>query len=141
VLKNIKASLDGISGSIRTALSHFADIDASVKTVSEQETHIRKAVEEQDAGSKEILATIARSNDITRNVRHSSESILVGSQEVIGEGKNLKFLTDGLTSGMNEVASGMGHINTSVMRVQKISGENKQNIEMLVREIMKFKVE
>jgi methyl-accepting chemotaxis protein len=140
VLKKIKDSLDGISGSTRIALNHFEDINTGVKTVSEQETHIRNAMEEQDAQSKEILTTIAYSNEITQNVRQGSVSILTGSQEVINEGKELEFLTTDLTAGMNEVALGMNQINTAVIRIREISGENKQSIDTLVREIMKFKV-
>jgi methyl-accepting chemotaxis protein len=141
VLKNIKESLDGISGSTCIALNHFEDIDTGVKTVSGQETYIRNAMEEQDAQSKEILISMAHSNEITQNVRRGSESILTGSKEVIREGKNLEFLTADLTCGMNEVAAGMDQINTAVIRIRESSGENKQSIDTLIREIMKFKVE
>jgi methyl-accepting chemotaxis protein len=140
VLKKIKDSLDGISGSTSNALNHFKDIDTGVQTVSDQETHIRNAMEEQDAHSKEILTTIAHSNEITQNVRQGSVSILTGTQEVINEGRELEFLTTDLTNSMNEVALGISQINTAVMRIREISGENKQSIETLVWEIMKFKV-
>ncbi|MDR3170813.1 MAG: methyl-accepting chemotaxis protein [Treponema sp.] len=140
VLKKIKGSLDGIGGSTGAALNHFDAIDTGVKIVSEQEAHIRNAMEGQDAGSREILSTIAVSNDITQKVRDGSEAMLTGSKEVIGEGTNLDALTADLTSGMNETALGMEQINTAVTRIQGISQENKQNIEALVQEIMKFKI-
>jgi methyl-accepting chemotaxis protein len=140
VLKKIKGSLDGIGGSTGAALNHFDAIDTGVKTVSAQEAYIRSAMEGQDAGSREILSTIAVSNDITQKVRDGSEAMLTGSKEVIGEGTNLDALTADLTSGMNETALGMEQINTAVTRIQGISQENKQNIEALMQEIMKFKI-
>jgi methyl-accepting chemotaxis protein len=140
VLKEIKGSLDGISASTDTVLVHFEAIDIGVKTVSAQESHIRAAIKEQDAGSKEILEAISRSRDITQNVRRGSEEMMTGSKEVIGEGKNLEALTADLTYGMNEIAEGMNQINTAVTRIQEISQENKQNIEVLVREITRFKI-
>jgi methyl-accepting chemotaxis protein len=141
VLKKIKGSLDGIGGSTGAALNHFDAIDSGVKTVSAQEAHIRNAMEGQDAGSREILSTLAVSNDITQKVRDGSESMLTGSKEVIGEGANLDALTADLTSGINETTLGMDHVNTTVMRIHGISQENKQNIESLVEEIGKFKIE
>jgi methyl-accepting chemotaxis protein len=140
VLKKIKGSLDGIGGSTGAALNHFEAIDTGVKTVADQEAHIRAAMEEQDAGSREILSTIAASNGITQKVRGGSEAMLTGSQEVMGEGRNLEALTADLTDGMNETALGMDQINTAVTRIQEISQENKLDIEALVREIAKFKV-
>jgi methyl-accepting chemotaxis protein len=42
---------------------------------------------------------------------------------------------------MNEMASGADEINVAINRVNTISGENKNNIDVLVREVSKFKVE
>jgi methyl-accepting chemotaxis protein len=140
VLKKITQSLGGISNATVVVLNHFDIIDQRVKTVSEQEGHIRTAMEEQDAGSKDILSAITTSNTITQNVRCSSEAMMTGSKEIIGEVKNLEILSADLTNGMNETASGMDQINTAVMRIQEISLENKQSIEVLIREITKFKI-
>jgi purine-cytosine permease-like protein/methyl-accepting chemotaxis protein len=140
VLKEIKDSLDRISVSTDMVLFHFGAIDTGVKTVSTHEAHIRTAMEEQDAGSKEILETMGRSQDITQNVRRSSEEMLIGSKEVISEGKNLEALTADLTNGMTEIATGMSQINIAVTRVQGISMENRASIEVLVRAITRFKL-
>jgi methyl-accepting chemotaxis protein len=42
---------------------------------------------------------------------------------------------------MNEMASGADHINVAVTRVNGISGSNKESIDILVREVSRFKVE
>jgi methyl-accepting chemotaxis protein len=39
------------------------------------------------------------------------------------------------------MAAGADQINIAVNRVNTISGENKENIDILVREVSKFKVE
>jgi methyl-accepting chemotaxis protein len=139
VLKRIKEALDGINGSTVAALNHFEAIDSGVKTVSEHEGLIRNAMGEQDAGSREMLSTIAASSTITQKVREGSEAMLTGSKEVLGEGKNLDALTANLTNGMNETASGMSQINAAITRIQSISEENKEDIAILIQEITKFK--
>jgi methyl-accepting chemotaxis protein len=50
-------------------------------------------------------------------------------------------MTREITDGMNEMAAGADQINVAVTRVNTISGENKENIGALTRELAKFKVE
>ena len=42
---------------------------------------------------------------------------------------------------MNEMITGAEQINVAVVRVNSITGENKENIDILVQEVLKFKVE
>ncbi|MDR2494385.1 MAG: methyl-accepting chemotaxis protein [Spirochaetaceae bacterium] len=140
VLKEIKGSLDSISLSTETALTHFEDIDNGVRVVSELETQIRNAMEEQDAGSREILETIGISNNVTQNVRAGSREMLTDSREIIEKGKNLETLTSDLTDKVGEIASGMDQLNATINRIQGMSQENKQSIAVLMEEITRFKI-
>jgi methyl-accepting chemotaxis protein len=74
-------------------------------------------------------------------VKDGSMEMLEGSREVITEGKNLEMVTQEITNGMNEMATGADQINVAVTRVNTISGENKESIDVLVREVSRFKVE
>ncbi|MDR2739325.1 MAG: methyl-accepting chemotaxis protein [Treponema sp.] len=141
VLKKIKESIDKITKSTDSVLSKFETIDGGVKTVSEQTENIRNAMEEQSVGSRQILEVIGQLNDITRMVKAGSGEMFEGSKEVITEGKNLEMATQEITSGMNEMATGADQINVAVNRVNEISGQNKENINILVREVSRFKVE
>jgi methyl-accepting chemotaxis protein len=67
--------------------------------------------------------------------------MLEGSREVISEGKNLEMATQEITNGMNEMASGADQINIAVNEVNTISEQNKDNIDILVKEVSKFKVD
>jgi methyl-accepting chemotaxis protein len=141
VLKKIKGSIDKISKSTDAVLNKFDAIDKGMKTVSEQEESIRNAMEEQNDGSKQILDAVARMNEITLQVKEGAQEMLEGSKGVIQEGKNLKIVTEEINSSMNEMATGANQINVSVGEVNTISGENKGNIDVLVGEVSKFKIE
>jgi methyl-accepting chemotaxis protein len=141
VLKKIKVSIDKISESTDNVLKKFEAIDGSVRTVSEQESNIRSAMEEQGAGSKQILEAIEELNDVTQQVKGGSQEMLEGSKEVIQESRNLGRVTEEITNGMNEMASGAEQINTAVSRVPELCGQNRANIGVLVREVARFKVE
>ncbi|MDR3192402.1 MAG: methyl-accepting chemotaxis protein [Treponema sp.] len=141
VLKKIKDSIDKITKSTDNVLNKFEAIDGGVKTVSEQTENIRNAMEEQNVGSQQILEVIGQLNDITGMVKNGSDEMLEGSREVITEGKNLEMVTQEITNGMNEMATGAEQINVAVDRVNEISGQNKEKIDILVQEVSRFKVE
>jgi methyl-accepting chemotaxis protein len=141
VLKKIKDAIDKITRSTEGVLGKFEAIDKGVRTVSEQTENIHNAMEEQSVGSQQILEVISQLNEITQMVKSGSEEMLEGSKEVIQEGKNLEMATQEITNGMNEMATGADQINIAVTQVNTISGKNKDNIDILVKEVSRFKVE
>jgi methyl-accepting chemotaxis protein len=141
VLKKIKASIDKITVSTNNVLDKFEAIDSGVKTVSEQEANIRSAMEEQGAGSQQILEAISQLNDMTRQVKGESEEMFHGSSEVREESKNLELVTREITDGMNEMAIGAEQINVAVTEVNELSRQTRSSIDVLVDEVSRFKVE
>jgi methyl-accepting chemotaxis protein len=109
--------------------------------VSDQEENIRNAMEEQSTGSKQILEAIGQLNEATLMVKSGSGEMFEGSKQIIQESKSLEMTTVEISHGMNEMSTGADQINVAVNRVNTISGENKENIDILVREVSKFKVE
>ena len=141
VLKRIKDSIDAIITSTDSVLNKFKAIDSGIKTVSDQEEHIRSAMAEQSTGSKQILEAMGRLNEATQLVKSGSEEMLEGSNQVVLEGKNLEKVTQEITSGMNEMVVAVEQIDGAVIRVNTIAGENKESIDVLVQEVSRFKVE
>jgi methyl-accepting chemotaxis protein len=141
VLKKIKSSIDKITHSTDNVLNKFGAIDGAVNIVADQEGNIRNAMEEQGQGSKQILDAIGKLNEITQQVKGSSLEMLEGSREVIKEGGNLEKATEEITGGMNEMAAGADQINIAINQVNDLSTKNRENIDILVREVSRFKVE
>ena len=141
VLRKIKTSIDKIGVSTATVLEKFQAIADQVKIVSDQEENIRNAMEEQGKGSQMILEAVSNLNDLTKQVKEGSGQILVGSNEVIRESKDLETVTQKLSSGINEIAAGTDHINETVYKVNEATSLNKEHIDALVSEVLKFKVE
>ncbi|GHU24110.1 hypothetical protein FACS1894172_02470 [Spirochaetia bacterium] len=141
VLKKIHGSIEKITKSTDSVLNKFEAIDGGVKTVASQEENIRDAMEDQGAGSKQILESISQLNDATEKVKSSSEGMLKGSHQVIQESRNLEAVTAEISNSMNEMASGAAQINMAVTRVNTISTLNKENIDVLMKEVARFKVE
>jgi methyl-accepting chemotaxis protein len=67
--------------------------------------------------------------------------MLEGAQQVILESQNLEKATQEITSGMNEMANGADEINIAVHAVNNLSSKTREGIDILAREVSKFKIE
>ncbi|MHB9293059.1 methyl-accepting chemotaxis protein, partial [Hollandina sp. SP2] len=141
VLHKIKESIDKITRSTQEVLVNFEAINDGVKTVTDQERQIRDAMEEQGSGSKAILESIERLNEITGEVERSARGMRGGSHEVIKESRTLEGISSEIGEGIQEMASGAEQMDTAVNRVHEISIENKEQIETLMEEVSRFKVD
>ena len=140
VLKKIKQALNGIGRSSESMVYHFDDINNELRIVSDQEAGIRAAMEEEDAGNKEILETIGTLIEITGHVKQSSGEMLSGSQRIIDHEERLGSITTEVTDNINEIAVSIEHISNAVLRAEEISEENSQNIDTLIKEISRFRI-
>jgi methyl-accepting chemotaxis protein len=141
MLKKIKASIDSITKSSHEVINRFDAIDSGVKIVSEHEYNIRCAMEEQEAGGKQILESVSRLKDITASVRNGSESMADSGGELIKKTNVFMNISNQVVDGMNQIISGaMNEIQTAVKLVDEMSEENNQNFNDLKQETEKFKV-
>ena len=141
VLKKMIKAIDGINVSASSVMEKFEAIDDKVRTVSDLEVGVRRAMEEQGHDSERILEAVYRMNEQTQMVKQGSEEMRSGSKEVIVESRNLEKVTVEISDGMNEMAGSANEINTAVSHVNKMSMKTREHIETLIDEVSKFKVE
>jgi methyl-accepting chemotaxis protein len=140
MLKKVKASTDNITSSSEEVLSRFGAIDTSVKTVAEHEMNIRNAMEEQEAGSKQILDAVGRLKEITVDVQKGSENMSKSGDDLDKETDEFIKISNEALKGMNDVINGaLKEIKTAVGHVTEMSTENNKNFEGLKLETEKFK--
>ena len=141
MLKKIKASIDNITRSSNEVLDRFAAIDTGVKTVSDREGEIRSAMEEQEVGGKQILASISRLKETTASVKKGSMDMTESGNALIKETHEFIEISNNVLHGMNEIVSGaMLEIKNAAAHVDEMSNENNKNFADLKRETEKFKI-
>ncbi|GHV67135.1 methyl-accepting chemotaxis protein [Spirochaetia bacterium] len=140
VLQKIKVSIDTITKSTAVVLERFESIERDINTVSKEEQRIRSMMEEQEAGSQNILEAMNRLKAITDRVKEDSGAMSSRGRDALRESRNLESLTGEISSGMNVMAGDAEEINSAVQRVIEISAENSNNITTLSGEVAKFKV-
>ncbi|MDR2964174.1 MAG: methyl-accepting chemotaxis protein, partial [Treponema sp.] len=139
MLKKIKASIDSITMLSNDVLTRFEAIDSGIKTVSQVELNIRNAMEEQEAGGKQILDSIDRLRDITASVKNGSANMSKSGEELMKKTNSFIDISHQVVNGMNEIVSNaMVEIQTAVKHVDEMSVENNNNFADLKEEISKF---
>ncbi|MCL1837237.1 MAG: methyl-accepting chemotaxis protein [Treponema sp.] len=141
VLKKIKTSIDAITKSTAVVLERFGVIEEEVNTVSNQETQIRNAMQEQKTGSQLILEAITRLNSVTGEVKNASSDMSAASREVLEQNNDLKQISSNVAGEMDGMMQNMEMITQAITRVVEISQENSENISSLTTDIGRFKVE
>jgi len=140
MLKKIKASIDNITKSSNEVIERFGAVDTGVKTVSNHEQNIRNAMEEQEAGGKQILDAIARLKEITVSVQKGSEDMSKSGGDLIRETDEFIKISNEAMRGMSDIVNGaLKDIKTAVTHVTEMSKENDKNFESLKIETEKFK--
>ncbi|MDR0561314.1 MAG: methyl-accepting chemotaxis protein, partial [Spirochaetaceae bacterium] len=117
-LKKIHKAIGKITGSTDTVLGKFKAIDENVKVVAEQEETIRNAMEEQGAGSKQILEAIGSLKELSETVKRGAEEMRSGSAGIIQESQNMEAATGEISAGMDEISLNANHINVSAASVE-----------------------
>ena len=140
-LKTLTGEIETLSNASKTVEEKFTmifNLSGQVKAMSDSLT---ESMKEQENGSKEVLIAIKNINTVTTEVQAGSDEMLRGGQSVVAEMHNLSNLTNTITDSMNEMAAGAVQINNAVQEVHEIAQKNKQSIEILAKEVAKFKTE
>ena len=141
VLKKIKNSIDTITKSTSVVLERFGTMEKEVETVSNQETQIRNAMQEQESGSQQILEAVTRLNSATGEVKNASADMTASSKNVLNHSNKLKKISSDVAGGMDDITESADMITNAITRVIEISHENKENIDNLSSDVARFKVD
>jgi len=141
VLKKIKSMIDAITKSTSVVLERFEEIEKEIEIVSDLETQIRNAMEEQGEGSRQILDAVTHLNTVTEQVRSSSSIMTNESKEVSKQSEALKHLSGEIAGSIDEITHNTDEMTTAFTKVQQITKENREKILTLSGDISRFKVE
>ena len=126
-LKELGSTINTVSENTQQVERHFATIFEFAQSVQRQEEVIMRAMEEQTAGSGQVLEAMRSIHGITFSVNDSSSSVLQGSKEIDMEMHKLVEITSQITDSMNKMSSGAAQVtealevtNQELVRNQRI---------------------
>ena len=140
VIKESLQIIQKLTDAENTTEKTFEQVYTLVSKISEQETRILEAMQQQESGSKKIIAAIADINDITNDIKIKSEEMTNNGRHTADEMKNLNTLTAALTDKMNEMTGDVLNINKAIQTVHEITQKNTYAIQEVVREVDSFQL-
>ncbi len=138
-IRSIRSVIEAVVGSSNTSLRTFEDIVEQIRILSRLEEEIKYAMQEQSAGSTQILESLAEINLITTDVRTSAAEMQEGSSTVLVEMRHLLQLSSELENGMSEIALGTVEINKAAEDSNELSSSTSVSTRILTEETGKFK--
>lgn len=129
-----------VAKSAESIQHQFAIIFTNTQAVSNQEAVIKSAMEEQSAGSQQVLDAMKQINTLTTNVKTESAAMKEGSVQILDEMSKLASLTAQINSGMSEMTAGVVEISTTMQDINQKSSETSDSISKVAEVLGSFKV-
>ena len=137
VLKNIKNSLSKISQSTLASLKHFEEMDKGFESVVAKSMELKVSMEEQDAGTREVLNALSASNEITRRLNEGSREIISAGKILSGERENLERLSVDVKNAISNLTLDIDSVNAAAKGTGEMIRRNKEDISTLLQELGK----
>ena len=138
VLQNLKRRISETVASSEKTRVQFDRILELLAEVRNQETVIRNAMEEQDAGGASVLEAIRIIDGITAQVRASAAEMIRGSSDAMASMTRLSGIAEEMRAGMDEMSIGADEINEAIHAVSGITQNTKNSISRVSEEVSKF---
>ena len=118
----------------------FNYVSTLITDTDELVRQIRAAMEEQQAGSKQILESLKLMNDSTSEVKTAGQEMKSGNQMILNEINNLQNTTLVIKESMSEMSAGAKEMNGTSASLSDISTKVHYSIQKIGNEINQFKV-
>lgn len=139
-LQELGESINDVSNNTLEIEKLFTSIYDLAESVQSQETVILQAMEEQSAGSEQVLQAMQSINEVTSAVKNGSASMMLGSKEISIEMNRLADVTQQITESMNTVYSSTSNIAQSLQVVEDSTNQNEVVLQRLSDKVAVFKV-
>ncbi|EID84617.1 Methyl-accepting chemotaxis protein [Treponema sp. JC4] len=139
-LKEVSESIDQVAESAKHMQEIFNQIFEYIQKVSQQETTILHAMQEQSEGGSQVLTAMKQINDITVHVKEGGDIMQSETLQAAEKMDNLSRLTEEITCSMEEMSIGIESINKSMNNVNELTHQNSENLASLGNAVRKFKV-
>ena len=136
----IKTAIDGVVGSSADAAKSFAETVAAIARTNDLSTEVRRAMAEQDEGSRQILQALGEINAATAAVKSSSlemSSSGAGDLAEMRRQEDASRRVQAIMDGLETEASAIGDAAAQALRTAE---RTEDGIGLLRTELGRFKI-
>ena len=145
-VKTISKSLSGLKTEIQKATDftqksqmQFDEIVSMAEDVQNQETVIRNAMTEHEAGNIQILEATSHINTITNEIRSSFGDIKASSGVIVKETENLNKEMNGINKNINTIMDNVEDLNNGLRIIDTMEETDKKPVERIKNNLKKWR--
>jgi len=139
MIATIAASIEGIVNSSQLAETTFETIAGQIAELSNLQSEVKYAMDEQNEGSAQTLVALGRMKDAAGQVRSGSDDMREDARSVLGEMEKLTRLTRELDDGMKEMSVGAAEIRQAAAATSDLTAKADESVRALAAEMDKFR--
>lgn len=136
----LRNNIQLVSDNTNKVQQTFANIYDLSETVKNQEQVVVAAMQEQEAGSTQVLQGIQQINEITTESKEKTSAILEGTMEITEKMDNLKTATNKILEGMAQISTDsqtITHETDSSIGNARMCSESVSHLD---EQVSKFKI-
>jgi methyl-accepting chemotaxis protein len=118
----------------------FAEIGDGIQSVSEAMEEMERGISTLSQGGESVNEGLQGLVEVTGKVNDSSAAIVARVKDIDGSVRKIRDIADESVNMMDETAAGTDEIAKALIDLAKLGHDNAQNIEVIERDIGRFKV-
>ncbi|MBI9108839.1 MAG: methyl-accepting chemotaxis protein [Spirochaetales bacterium] len=139
-LKTVINSIENIVSSTSEAEKAFVKVINLVDALIPSSAQISGAMEEQNAGSSQILEALDSLKNITVDVQQRASEMMDNGVVLKGLMSEINNINSDISTSMNEIENGAGEISSAADLTTKIANRHRQSITVLSKQTSMFKI-
>ena len=139
-LKDLQEAINCVANNTKEVQKQFEVIFDLTNTVKQQESVIKNAMEEQSAGSTQVLQSISEIRNSTDIVKNNTKILLDGSSEIGERMQELASSNYEISSSIAEISTEIATIASKITEVKVSASENKEGLDVVNRHVSEFKL-
>jgi methyl-accepting chemotaxis protein len=144
----VKTTINEINNSIQNVVNRsdssrtsFEEILDRTQKMMEISTEISNSMDEQVAGSNQVIQALADMQLVGEEVSHGSKEMTDGNRVILEAVETLKQNSYEVSQSMKEIGNGINEINQSVTAVSELSIKNRTSIDVVRTESSHYQFE
>jgi methyl-accepting chemotaxis protein len=140
-ISNISNSIQNVVSDSNTSNHSFEEIMENMKKMGEITVEIKSSMQEQVAGSTQVLQTLEELKNSGQEVFSGSREMMAGNKEILKAVEALKQISSEVSMAIREIGNGMNEINSSILNVTDIAEKNRSSINNVRNEAAQYQLE
>lgn len=139
-LREITSSISGVVQASIESMEAFSKVSTLINSTNEMVISIKRAMNEQNAGSKQIFDALHTMNNNTSEVRDAGRKMSQENHVVLDKIRNLQQVTESMQRAMALITEETSKINATGNELKEVTPRLMASIDEISNEIDQFKV-